>query len=61
MTREHIESIATVLKDTRPSPIHAVEAYEMWEEIVDEFLEMFLEIDLGFDMNRFEDAVGLTN
>lgn len=59
MTSEEIRAIAAVLKDARPSPVHQVEAFEAWEEVVGGLTEVFSTMDRSFDVNRFDDLVGL--
>lgn len=59
MTIRELMEIMAVLKHTKPSPVHQIEAFETWEDIVIGFSELFDKLEPTFDANRFGDIVGL--
>ncbi len=34
MISRHYEAVAAMLKNTKPSPVHQIEAFEAWEAVV---------------------------
>lgn len=61
MTIRELMEIMAVLKNTKPSPVHQIEAFEAWEEIANSLGELFGKLEPTFDVNRFDAAIGLSD